>query len=654
MSQPRRHSRRRFLKVAAGVGFAVTATGKGGYAVAQQGTPVVATSEAPILAEQVAAGTLPPLSERLPLNPMVVQPHESIGTFGGRWRTALVGGGDTPWLGRTVGYDFLVRWSEDWNEVIPNIAESFTASDDSREFTFKLREGTKWSDGAPFTADDIMFYIDNVSLNTELTSSQGSNPFTGTKVDDYTVTITFEIPNGLFLTELATPLGQVWTQFPKHYLSQFHADFNTTNLDQLVKDEGVANWVELFGRKGSLIPGTPYEAVWSNADLPRLYAWSLIEPYGDTTRVLCQRNPYYFKVDPEGNQLPYIDEVAFDVLQDAEVLLLRATNGELDMHTRHIVSTFNKPVLAEAAESGGYSLFDTIPASMNMGCFSFNLTHLDPAMREIFQSKDFRIGMSYGLDRQTIIDTLYVSQGEPWQWAPRVETAWYNETLAKQYTEFDIALANEHLDKIMPNKDADGWRLRPDGQKFTSTIDVAIGGEYAHTDMVTIALETWRGELGVDIVMNSADRALVDTRFYANEHDCSLWLGDGGLQDAFLYAHHYLPSGSAARWAEAWWVWYENPSNPTAEPQEPPETVKAQFALYDQLKQTADPAIRDDLFNQILAIAQEEFWGVGTSLTPPSYGIVSNTMRNVPSPMIAAYYYPTPGPTNPEQYYFEV
>jgi peptide/nickel transport system substrate-binding protein len=654
MSARSRFTRRKFLAITAATGYTVATTGRGGYAVAQEGTPVAATGEAPTLAEQVAAGTLPPLAERLPANPMVVQPHETVGKYGGQWRTALVGGADTAWLGRTVGYDYLVRYSEDWNEVIPNLAESFEASDDAREFIFKLREGTKWSDGAPFTADDIMFYIDDVSLNTELTTSQGSNPFTGEKIDDYTVKVIFERPNGLFLTEVATPLGADWTRYPKHYLSQFHKKYNTTNLDQLVAEAGAADWIELFRTKGGGIPGTPYDAVWSNQELPRLHAWRLVEPYGDETRVLFERNPYYFKVDTAGNQLPYIDSVVFEVLQDTEVLVLKAANGELDMHTRHIVSNQNKPVLAEAAETGGYHLIDTKMAAMNTACFNFNMTHPDPALAEIFANKDFRIAMSLGVDRQSLIDTVYVSQGEPWQWAPRTDTPWYNETLAKQYTEFDVALANEHLDKVMPEKDADGWRLRPDGQKFTAVIDVVAGGEYSHTDLVNLVVETWRTELGVDVIMNSGDRSIIVSRADSNQSDCFVWIGDGGLQDAVLYAHHYLPMGSGARWAEAWFVWYENPASPLTEPQEPPERIKEQFALYDQLKEAADPAMRDDLFRQILAIAQEEFWGFGVSLFPPGYGLVSNLMKNVPNPMINAYYYPTPGPTNPEQYFFDV
>jgi peptide/nickel transport system substrate-binding protein len=647
-------SRRRFLGVTAATGFVVATNGRGGVSAAQVGSPVAATAEAPVLAEMVASGAIPPLAERLPANPMVVSPVEEVGQYGGQWRTALVGGSDTAWLGRTVGYEHLVRWSPDWNEIVPNLAESFEASDDALTYTFTLRQGVRWSDGAPFTADDILFYVNDVYRNPELTTSLGTNPFTAEKLDDYSFTVTFEQPNGLFLTELAIPPGTSWVQYPKHYLQQFHEAYNTTNLDQLVAEAGVADWLELFRTKGGAIPGTPYNAVWSNPELPRLHPWLLVEPYGDAPRVLCRRNPYYWKVDTAGNQLPYIDEVVFDVMQDPEVLLLKAAAGEIDMHTRHIVSNQNKPVLADAAEAGDFRLFDTSVAVMNTTCFQFNLTHPDPGMAEVFNSKDFRIGMSLGIDRQAIIDTVYISQGEAFQWAVRPESPFYNETLAKQFTEYDIEQANAYLDKIIPERDADGWRLRPDGKRLTIVVDVIQASEYDNVDEVNMAITGWREHLGVDLQINVGDRALIVSRADSGQSDCFAYAGDGGLNDCILYAHLYVPMGSGARWAEAWYVWYAKPASPLVEAQEPPEAVKRQFALYDELKASPDQAVRDDLFKQILQIAQEEFWGPGINLPGSGYGIAKNSFRNVPAPMIQAYFYPTPGPTNPEQYFFKV
>jgi peptide/nickel transport system substrate-binding protein len=643
-------TRRKFLTVTGSVGFAVAATGHGGYAVAQEGTPVVPAGEAPALAEQVAAGSLPALADRLPKNPYVVTPLESVGTYGGQWRTALVGGSDGAWLEKTIGYDYLVRYTPDWSEVVPNIAESFEASDDARSYTFKLREGTRWSDGELFTADDVLFYVNDVQNHPDLTTG-GSNPFSAERKDDLTFTITFENPNGLFLLEAASPLGSVWTQYPKHYLSQFHETYNTENLDQLVAEAGAENWVELFRTKGGTIPGTPYNALWQNADLPRLHAWKLVEPFGEVTRVRAVRNPYYWKVDTAGNQLPYIDEVVFDVLQDAEVLLLKAAAGEIDLHMRHINTNLNKPVLADAQEAGGYHFFDTPPSAMNTTNFNFNLTHKDPVMRELFRSKDFRIGMSHGVDRQAVIDTVFVGVGEPWQWSPRPESQWPNETLAKQYTEFDLDLANEFLDKVIPERGADGLRLRPDGQKLTIVVDFIQSQETA--DAVKLVTDTWKAELGIDVVASGSDRTLAVARVDTNESDCYVQGAAGGLQDAFFDGYAYLPMSIGSRWAPAWYTWYAQAASPQTPPEEPTEPAKRQLALFDELKQSADPAIRDDLFRQILDIAQQEFWGFGVNLWPTGYGIVPNSWRNVPDSMIAAYFYPAPGALYPEQFYIE-
>lgn len=344
----RRSSRRRFLQVAGVTGFTVAATGRGGYAVAQTPATIDRYQQAPVLDGQ----ELPPVADRLPQNPMVVAPLESIGRYGGLWRTGMVGGADAAWLEKIVGNDNLVRWTAEWDEIIPNVAESFEMSDDARRCTFTLRAGHRWSDGEPYTTEDVRFYAEAVYRNPELTLGLGINPWTVEIIDEQTFTIVFENPEGLFLQNLASPNGTSWTRYPAHYLKQFHVDYNTENLDQFIEENGAQDWVELFQMKGGQVLGTPVNAQWTNPELPRLHAWKIETAYGEGTQVTFSRNPYYFKVDPEGNQLPYIDDVRFDIFQNNEVLLLRATSGEIDFHARHINTNTNKPVLAENREAG--------------------------------------------------------------------------------------------------------------------------------------------------------------------------------------------------------------------------------------------------------------------------------------------------------------
>ena len=644
-------SRRQFLGTAGIAGVTIATMANGGRVVAQSGGQPAQFQEAPALAEQAAAGQLPPVAERLPQTPLVVQPAEQIGQYGGTWRTALVGGQDTAWLTRTIGYENLVRWDTTWEEVIPNIAEAFEVNPDGKTFTFTLRQGMKWSDGEPFTVDDVMFYAEDIYRNEELTTSLGINPWTAKKVDDLTVAITFEKPYGLFPQYLATPDEASWTRYPRHYLQQFHAKYNTTNLDQLVQEASAADWVELFRQKGANIPGTPYDARWQNPELPTLGPWRVVEPYGEATRMTVERNPFYWKVDPEGNQLPYIDGVNYEILQDSEVLLLKASNGEIDIHSRHITTDANKSVLAGAREAGQFDFFDVIPASMNHVTISLNLTHQDATLREIFNNLDFRIGLSHAINRQEIIDTVYVSQGEPWQCGPRRDMPFFNETLAKQYAEYDVDLANQSLDKVLPNKDGNGMRLKPDGQPFTFIVEVEGSLGTARVDAINLAVQQW-AQVGISAQLKPEDRALMYTRKDANQCDCVIWGGDGGLRDAVLDPRWYVPFSAEANYAPGWYIWYAKPSNAQAEPVEPPAAVQESFKVWDQIKAEVDDAKRQELMVQLLAMAQEQFFVIGVNLPGNEYGIVKNNVINVPAQMPGAWFYPNPAPTNPEQYSF--
>jgi peptide/nickel transport system substrate-binding protein len=605
-----------------------------------------AFAEAPMLTDMVTAGTLPALADRLPPKPLVIAPTESIGTYGGTWRTATVGGSDDAWMGKTVGYEHLVRWDPQWEAVIPNLAESWTIEGDGLKSTFKLREGLKWSDGEPFTTADLLFYTEDVYPIPEITPGAGNNPITGEAIDDYTFTYTFERPNGMFLQNLATPYGSDYTRYPKHYLQQFHQKYNTTNLDQLVTDAGVENWSALFQSKGSA------DSYYQNSALPRLTAWMMAADYtGTQAQIKFTRNPYYWKVDTDGNQLPYIDNVNFEVLQDNEVLILKILNGEIDFHLRHINTDANKAVLADGAEKGGYRLFATQPSLMNKSMIAFNLCHKNLAYREIFTNKDFRIAMSHAINRQEIIDTVYVSQGEPWQASPRPESPFANDTLAKQYTEYNVDLANQMLDVILPNKGGDGFRTLPDGSSFIISVEVANAGVSSPVDDMTLAC-TYFQEVGINAQIKVEDRSLYYERKGANEHDCIVWHGDGGMQDGLIDSFWYAPMNVEANYAVPWAVWYEKPALPGTEPQEPPEAVKAQLDLYTQFQATADADKQADLFNQILQIAIEQFYVVGVNLPGPGYGIARANVKNILEPMWDAYLYPAPGPTNPEQFYF--
>lgn len=627
----------------------------------QEAAPAAADTsqkEAPMLAARVAAGELPALEERLPVNPKVVEPVESVGQYGGTWRMGLNGGQDNALLTRTLAYEHLVRWTPDWTAIEANIAESYEVNAEATEYTFKLREGMKWSDGAPFTADDLVFWYEDIILNEEYgaTHPQGNwlqaagETVAVEKVDDYTVKLIFAAPNGLFIQRLATPDGAELTRWPKHYCSQFHPKYNADNLDALAAEAQADGWVNLMELKCGGVPGTPYDARWQNSDLPTLYPWMLTTAYGAGTQVIGERNPYYFKVDTEGRQLPYIDQLRYEVGENVDVLVLKALNGEIDMQDRHIASLPNKSVFFDNMEQGDYRFFETIPSSMNNTIIALNLTHKDPMKRELYQTKDFRIALSQAINRQEIIDVVFVGQGEPYQLAPRPTSPFYNETLAKQYTEYDPDAANALLDALYPDKNADGIRIGPDGNPITIVVDVT-SNQQSNIDALGL-IEGYWAAIGIDMQINSIDRSLLYTRKDSNEHDASVWGGDGGL-DVILEPRWYFPYSGESLYAEAWQTWFNNPSGEGAltAPEEPPAGPKQQMALYEQIKSTGDADEQAALMAQILDIAADEFYAIGIALGPNGYGIVRNNFHNVPEIFPGAWLYPNPAPTNPEQYW---
>ena len=606
-------------------------------------------TEAPMLADMVAAGTLPPVAERLPAEPLVVEPNERVGVYGGTWRMGLRGGNDGALLSRTLGYENLLRWTPDWSGIIPNVASSYDVNDDGSEYTFHLREGMKWSDGEPFTANDIVFWYEAKIANPEVSPAPPTWMLAGGElgvveaVDDYTVKFSFAAPNGLFVQRMASVDGREVTRYPQHYFEQFHKEYNPDGVDALVAEAGVADWLALWDLHTNALEGF-------RTMRPYIGAWILQSDYtADTVQLIATRNPYYWKVDPEGNQYPYIDTVQYDVGQDVETLTLKALNGEIDMQDRHIASLSNKAVFFDNQEAGGYHFFETIPSSMNTVTISFNLTHLDPVKREIFQNKDFRIAMSHAIDRQTLIDLIFVGQGEPYQLAPRPTSPFYNEQLAKQYTEFDPDLANQILDEAgFAERNEAGIRLGPDGNPISFAVDVTA----VNTDQVNVIEQVvgyWQA-VGVDAQANVIDRDLMYSRKDANQHDVAVWGGDGGL-DVILEPRWYFPFSSESLFGEAWQFWFANPEHPLAE--EPPAATMEQMELYRQLSATADPEQQNELMKQILQIAADEFYALGISLPALGYGIQANNFHNVPATFPNAWLYPHPAPTNPFQYFIE-
>jgi peptide/nickel transport system substrate-binding protein len=612
--------------------------------------------ESAFLQAEVDAGTLPSVAERLPENPLVITPFERVGQQGGDWNHALVGGGSLSMLVRYQGYEPLVRYTPDWSGIEANVAESYAVNDDATEYTITLRKGHKWSDGHPFTTADVQFWYDAYFTDEE--TFLGSNQWwlaNGEKarievVDEQTFKVIFPSPNGFFLQQLAWAAQDQLVRTPKHYLEQFHIRYNP-DADSLAKAAGMDNWIAKFQQEIGFLDDNVF---FQNPNRPSLNPWVFhreggIAPGASTDQSIAVRNPFYHKVDTEGTQLPYFDRVVYQMVADPEVLLLKTLQGEIDMMDQYIATPANRPVLFDGQEAGGYGFYTLKETAANVMVFQLNLNHVDPVRNALFNNKDFRIALSHAVDRQALIDAVFVGQGAPAQPSIRPDDPLYNERLAKQYIEHDPARANEILDSLLPNKDADGYRLDEQGRRLSIIFELDQT-RTTFLDMFELVVPMLQA-VGIDAQVRSMDRSLWEERvrrgreFDATAHQFG---ANSGIA-AMLDARYFVPFNNNALYAPGWQLYFTQPNNPDAI--EPPPEVKAQQELYKDLLATADPAQQNQKMAQLLENAADQFLVWGVSLPPDGYGIVKNSMVNTLDVMPNSFGWPTPAPSRPEQFF---
>jgi peptide/nickel transport system substrate-binding protein len=610
-------------------------------------------NEAPDLKQKAASGALPPVRERLPEKPLVIKPVERVGKYGGDWNHALVGGGSLSMLFRYQAYEPLLRYTPDWSGVTPNVAESFTADADSKVYTIRLRKGMKWSDGQPYTTDDIKFWYDTVFTDKRVAFvaqdywKSGGKPAKLEIVDAQTFKVIFDRPNGLFPLQVAWGDNDQTTRCPKHYLQQFHIDYNP-RANELAKQRGFDGWIACFQSMAGFQDDNTFFL--NSSKKPCLNAWMFtIAPGENTERAIAVRNPYYWKVDTDGNQLPYLDRIVYQLVADPQVLLLKCMQGEIDMMDQYIATPNNKSVLVDAQEKGGYGFYTLTSTEANVMCVMLNLNHNDEVKRKLFQNRDFRAALSTALDRQSLIDAVLVGQGAPAQPSIKKEDPLYNEQLATQFTAFDQARANAMLDKIVPKRDASNFRLDEKGRRLTLVFELDQS-RTVFLDMFQLIIPMFQA-VGIDAQMRPMDRSLWETRvrqgrdFDATAHEFG---ANGGIA-AMLDPRYYVPTDMNAMYAPGWQLWYRDRTNPSAI--EPPAATQQQYALYDKLIATADAAGQSAIMKQILEESADAFYVFGISLPPDGYGIVKNNMKNITKTMTFSFGWPTPAPTMPEQYF---
>ncbi|WP_320774764.1 ABC transporter substrate-binding protein [Streptomyces sp. CRN 30] len=609
--------------------------------------------EAPALKERADAGKLPKLADRLPEKPLTVEPLERTGAHGGTWHSAMLTQEDMNWLRYSLGYEPLVAWAADWQgvsktEILPNVCEKYEVRGGGREFLFTLRTGLKWSDGKPVTTDDFAFAFTDYNIDPELHRSgvyelwlsRSGKPARFEKTDARTVRYVYEEPKPGFLEEIAGTSGVVMV-LPSHYLKRFHPKYGS-DADALAKKAGLDAWSDYIPLRAD---------PWANPDLPTLNPWVARNEVGEGSSVVAERNPYYWKTDPDGRQLPYIDKVVVDVVQDVEVEVLKVTNGDLDMQLGNIGTIRNKPVIARNRDKGGYRIVEVEPDLANTMIIGFNQTHPDAKKRKLFANRDFRVGLSYAIDRQKIIDTIYGGQGKPWQCAPVEGNELYDAGLGGQYTEYSRARAAEYLDRAgFTRRDGDGIRLTEDGDPVSFNV-LVVSDQPDQVDALDLIRADWQ-RAGVKANIQRLAETLYWERVEAGQSEAATWQGGNfDLRTGVGGNHYYLPNNprGSSRFGGEWAKWYTRDGK---DGERPPARVREQLGLFDEMRATFDPKKALGLAREILAITKEQFYYIGVSTPPSEYGIVKNDVHNVPERFNAAVMHQAPGPSNPATYFF--
>lgn len=580
-------------------------------------------SEAPQLAELVAAGQLPPVDQRLPAEPLVVTPRNEVGKYGGEQRGAAFGPRTGQLDTEALRMQSLLFIEPDLQTLSPNILKAYEASEDYTTWTLTLRAGMKWSDGEPFTADDFVFWYEDILLNAELTPAvpvvyqSGGEPMTLTKVDDATIQVQFAQPNPNFDLTMSKSHWNDRMYAPKHYLQQWHIKYNE-QANELAQSENFETWVLAFQFHDDHTQGQ------QDTNLPDITPW-VLKQIDEIGNKYFERNPYYWAVDTAGNQLPYIDRQIAVLVQDAQVRTLKFISQELDNAGENPLPVSDYPLYVENEEAGNYKVYLFENSRGNDVGITFNQTHNDPVLRAIFNDVRFRQAMSLAINRDQVNDVLYFGRATVRQATIPASVSFYEDWMGEYFAQYDPDQANALLDEMgLTWDEAQEVRMRSDGQPLEITLE--CWEEFCpHSELVA---EFWT-VVGVKTTMSQIERTLWLERNQANEADAYAHPYDNIAEPNLRAAScsRMRPLGSDS-YAPLWRAWYNSEG---AEGEAPSEANQQIFALCDRFA-TAQPGSEEylQIGKEMATLYTEQLYSLGISVAPRVI-ILSNRLGNTPT-----------------------
>jgi len=604
--------------------------------------------ENPMFVEKVKKGELPPVEDRLPAEPLVAMPYHEIGKYGGTLRgcsRALESGTSEILSWRMAN---LVRLSDDLHTIVPNVAKSWRWNEDYTEITFTLRKGHKWSDGAPFTSEDVVFFINDIIKNKELFPEVpiewmvGGKPVEIEKIDDVTFKFKFAKPFPGFLYSFWAS-GYYYPYAPKHYLKQFHIKYNP-NADRIAKEKGFDGWASFFKVHWNKWKDTQTSSPYGMYT-PTLESHILMEE-PNTQRRIFIANPYYFKVDTAGNQLPYIDKHYERFIKDINVVLLEIMNGNIDEKAQNI-GLGSYPVLKKNAQKGNYTI--QLPPGQTGAVFSFNLTHKDPVLRKIYGDIRFRQAMSLAINREEINKTIYLGLAEISQAIPR-NCPFVTEEHKKYMIEYNPDKANKLLDEMGLKKGPDGIRIRPDGKPLTILWEYST--QMISSDEVILIAGYWK-KLGINVVTKEITTEALRIKGKNNDLDINceydIPYEIDIITQPYCYAPPYLDYNPL--FGVPWVEWLRTNGK---EGEEPPEWIKKLYNLANEMLTTMPGSDRYmKIGREMVDLNVKNLTIIGTVGARPNPTVVSNRLGNVTEWKIQNYPYRRAYSFRPDQWFFK-
>lgn len=574
---------------------------------------------------EVESGNLPPVQERLPKDPLIVDlaaKGREFGKPGGTLRTMVTRSKDIRQM-VVYGYARLVGFNQDY-ELVPDLLASYE-NEGNRKFTLKLREGHKWSDGSPFTSEDFRYWWEDVA-NNELLSPSGPPDFlivegkapTVTFPDETTVIFEWDDPNPDFLQSLAQARPP-FIYRPAAFLKQYHEKYaDAEELAFQVEDARVKSWAALHNKLDNLYK-------FDNHELPTLQPW-LNASSGKKIRHNFVRNPYYHRIDSKGVQLPYIDVVEMEIV--APGLVAAKTNaGESDLQGRGLAFR-DASILKKGEAQGGYKTLLWKTGVASQIAIYPNLNFSDDVWRDVLRDVRVRRALSLAIDRQTINQALYFKLAHPAANSVLPASPFYSEENAAAWAQYDIDQANALLDEAgLDQRDKNGIRLLPDGRPMELVIETA-GERQEVENALQIVTDTWR-DIGVKLVMRPLDRDILRNRVFAGNSMASVWYGwDDGIPQAHTSPAYLAPTDQVFLAWPKWGQYYQT-GGEAGEAPDMPEAQRLMELAHEWQIATTDEE-RAAVWSEMLNIHADQVYAIGILNGAPQPIVVSNRLRNVP------------------------